>query len=41
MQLSRKTPIDADNRTIEVTAKYKDGTNKTLTTKVQRQSKTG
>ncbi|MEZ3472856.1 MAG: hypothetical protein K1W27_08500 [Lachnospiraceae bacterium] len=29
----QKTPIDADNRTIEVTAKYKDGTNKTLTTK--------
>lgn len=29
----QKTPIDADNRTIEVTAKFKDGTNKTLTTK--------
>lgn len=29
----QKTPIDADNRTIEVTAKYKDGTNKPLTTK--------
>lgn len=29
----QKTPIDADNRTIEVTAKYKDGTNKSLTTK--------
>lgn len=29
----QNTPIDADNRTIEVTAKYKDGTNKTLTTK--------
>lgn len=30
---TKKEPIDADNRTIEVTAKYKDGTNKTLTTK--------
>ena len=29
----QKTPIDADNRTIEVTAKFKDGTNKPLTTK--------
>lgn len=29
----QKTPIDADNRTIKVTAKYKDGTNKKLTTK--------
>lgn len=29
---AKKNPIDADNRTIEVSAKFKDGTNKTLTT---------